>query len=111
MSKRYYFPNGIIKDDRLPFEIQITTGLKVYYSFKGKTQLFKADSLYSKKTQTLNICIDDYNIIVTGRKKQTNEQKVNKETGGFIYTIKHKGVELENQTTDKQENKSIKTKT
>jgi len=106
MSKRYYFPNGEIIDNRIPFTIQITTGLTVYYSKSGNNQLFKADSLYLKKTQTLNISIDDYNIIITGRKKQTKEQKEKKENPGFVYKIYYKGVELkdENQTADKQSN-------
>lgn len=92
--KRFYFPNGIINDKRLPFEIQITTGLTVYYHNKGSSQLFKADSYYNKKIQTLNISIQDYTIIVKGRNKPTEEQKINKQPGDYIYEIKHKGKKL-----------------
>ena len=77
MSKRYYFPNRILTDKRIPFMIQITSGLTVYYQKPGSNQLFKADSI-------LHISIDDYNIIVKGLDKK----------GNCVYTIKHKGVEL-----------------
>lgn len=84
MTKRCYYPNRKIIDDRLPFEIQITTGLKVYYSYDGQTQLYRADSIFHKRIKWLDIFIRDYNIIVKGFDKNNN----------LIYTIKHKGVEI-----------------
>jgi len=87
MSKRYYFPNRILIDKHIPFIIQITSGLTVYYQKSGSNQLLKADSILHKKTHFLNISIDDYNIIVKDLDKK----------GNCVYTIKHKGVELKDE--------------
>lgn len=82
MSKRYYYPNRKITDSRLPFEIQITSGLTAYY-IKNGSQI-KADSLFLKTLNWLDISIDDYNIIIKGIKKN----------GDLIYTILKRGKEL-----------------
>ena len=100
MHKRYY-PNMIINDSHLSFVIQITKTLRVYYKKYGSDTLYRADSIYHKKTGHLNISIDDYNIICTGVDKDKN----------IIYKIYHKGVEIENDKTNKQPNKPTKTET
>jgi len=85
MSKKYYYPNRVITDVRLPFLLHITSGLTVYYSHDGKNQLYKADSIFTKKTKFLTISIDDYTITIKGMDKEKN----------FIYEIKYKGVVIE----------------
>lgn len=90
MSKRYYFPNQKIIDERFPFDIQLTSGLTVYYSEKGKDQLRKADTLFSKKTGKLNISIGDYNIILHGYDENKN----------IVYDVKYKGELLKKENED-----------
>lgn len=63
--KRYVYYNTVLKDERLPFKIEISRSLTVYYSYPNSNQLMKADVLHHK-IGWLSISIGDYLIIVKG---------------------------------------------
>lgn len=79
VNNRYsYYPK--IKDDRIPYEIEIELSGKVYYRKNGA--LRKADT-YKDKEGKIYIYIEDMIIIITGWNRETKKWEfiVNKEKG------------------------------
>jgi len=71
--KRYYYPNRILDNKILPFVIEVTTGLNVYYKIRGNDTMYKADCLLDKKHGKLSVSIDEYLIIIIGWKAEEKE--------------------------------------
>ena len=80
MKKRTYYKNRILKDPKLPFFIQVTSGLSVYVTCLNGS-IKKPEALMKTGKNHLIIHQDNFIITLTGW---------NKEEEKFIYTIKEK---------------------
>lgn len=78
MDKRAYFPNQVIKDDQLPFWLEITSGLNVY-ARNERGELRRCESLVLKKKGWIVVNYDGY--IVTIKAWNEKERR-------FIYDIR-----------------------
>lgn len=80
---RHGYRNIEIKDDRLPFVLEISRSLTVYYkSKKGNGELRKALSRVDKKTNEISVSVEGFVINIKGRDPITRE---------IVYEIKETG--------------------
>jgi len=69
LSKRWYFVNKVIDDERLPFVVEITSGFTVYYrnrTGRDRDVLRRADSIVLRKLGQIVIDIPPFSVVAKG---------------------------------------------
>jgi hypothetical protein len=77
MAKIRYYPNAILSDPELPFDLKISRSMTVYVA-KGNGPMIKADSIYLKRQNKIVVSHKGWRITISGYNK--TEEK-------FIYKI------------------------
>lgn len=79
MSGRYYYPNTELKDDLLPFTLEITSDPYTVYAKDKRGQVTRTDSLFMSHANQIEVNHEGFIIRIKGFDKKSHKP---------IYTIK-----------------------
>ena len=82
MSKRYYYPNITLKDDSLPFTLEITSDQHTVYVHDKRGQATRADSIFLEHLNQIEVNHEGFIIRIKGFDKESHKP---------VYTIKKEG--------------------